>query len=178
MKMYKKITNRLYLIGFMGCGKSTVSKILGELCSLPCVEMDEEISKRAGMPIPEIFETYGESHFRDLESALIAEIAEGGPCVVSCGGGAVLRRENVSCMKNSGTIVYLTAAPETIYERVKEDTNRPLLNGHMEICHIVGLMEARRDAYENAADVCVATDGRTPADIAREIAGITGRGGL
>ena len=118
----------IFLIGFMGCGKSTLARLLSEQTGAKLIEMDETIEAEAGMSINEIFEKFGETHFRDLESQLVVRIAEEGGAVVSCGGGAILRSENVEAMRKNGTIVYLSATPETIYQRVRYSTNRPLLN--------------------------------------------------
>ena len=93
-----------------------------------------------GMPISEIFEKYGEEHFRDIESQLLEDIKNSKNAVVSCGGGAVLRDENAKVMKESGKIVLLTASPQTIYNRVKNSTDRPILNGNMNIEYIEMLL--------------------------------------
>ena len=90
--------------------------------------------------------------------------------ILSCGGGAVLRPENVEALKENGVIVLLTATPETVYGRVKNGQDRPVLKGRMSVEGISGLMEKRRPAYEAAASFSVATDGRTPQEIAEEIA--------
>ena len=89
--------------------------------------------------------------------------------IVSCGGGVVLRNENVSIMKENGMVVMLTASPEEIYERVKNDNGRPLLQGRKNVETIRGLMERRRESYENAADIIIYTDGKTKEAICREI---------
>lgn len=159
----------IYLIGFMGVGKSTIGKLLASEMEGQLVEMDETIEEEQGISINEIFAKYGEKHFRDLESELVERIASGKGSIVSCGGGAVLRNENVENMKKSGTIVFLCATPETIYERVRYSTNRPLLNGNMSVEYIAGLMEKRREIYENAADITISTDGKTTIEIVREI---------
>ena len=161
--------HNIFLIGFMGVGKSTIAKILAKELKAELVEMDETIETEAGMSINEIFEKFGEIHFRDLETALVERIANKGGAVVSCGGGAVLRPENVEMMKRSGKIIFLSATPETIYERVKHSTNRPLLNGNMNIEYIGELMERRRETYENAADVVISTDGKWKTQIVEEI---------
>ena len=101
----------------------------------------------------------------------LERVAKTGGAVVSCGGGAVLRPENVELMKQSGKIIFLSATPETIYERVKHSTNRPLLNGNMNVEYIRGLMERRRETYENAADVVISTDGKWKSQIVEEILG-------
>ena len=161
--------HNIFLIGFMGVGKSTIAKLLAKELQAELVEMDETIEAEAGMSINEIFEKFGEQHFRDLETALIERVSKKGGVVVSCGGGAVLRPENVEMMKQSGKIIFLSATPETIYERVKNSTNRPLLNGNMNVEYIKGLMERRREAYESAADVIISTDGKWKMEIVGEI---------
>lgn len=161
--------NNIFLIGFMGVGKSTIARILAKELNAKLVEMDETIEAEAGITINEIFEKYGETHFRDLESALVARIAGEGSAVVSCGGGAVLREENVANMKKNGTVIFLSATPETIYERVHTSTNRPLLNGNMNVEYIAQLMEKRRAVYEKAADVTIVTDDKELSDIIAEI---------
>ena len=157
-----------FLIGFMGCGKSTMAGMLAEATGARLIEMDETIEKEAGMTINEIFETYGEAHFRDLESQLILRIAEQGGAVVSCGGGAILRPENVANMKKNGLIIFFSATPETIYERVRYSTNRPLLNGNMNVEYIKELMEKRLPRYEGAADITIAVDGKEKQQILEE----------
>ena len=101
----------LFIIGYMGTGKSTVAKILSEKHGWDLLEMDEMIVQQEGMSIPDIFETHGEEHFRDIESNLIKDICLQENKVVSCGGGVVLRSQNVDAMKKSGIIVLLSANP-------------------------------------------------------------------
>lgn len=159
----------IYLIGFMGTGKSTVGNVLATKLGVKCIEMDELIEKQQQMAITEVFDTYGEAHFRDLETELLHSFTGEEGLVVSCGGGSVLRDENAAAMKQNGCIVLLTASPETVYERVRYSTNRPVLNGHMNVADIRELMERRRARYEEVADVCVATDGKTAETICMEI---------
>lgn len=163
-------TNKnIFLIGFMGCGKSTIAKLLSEKTGATLVEMDETIEAEAGMSINEIFETYGEVHFRDLESQLILRITEKGGAIVSCGGGAILRQENVDNMRKNGQIIYLAATPETIYERVKHSTNRPLLNGNMNVEYIASLMEKRLPRYVSAADKTITVDKKDKLEVLEEL---------
>ena len=156
-----EINNReknLFLIGFMGCGKSTMARLLAKKTGKKLIEMDETIEAEAGISINEIFAKYGETYFRDLETDLIRRIAKEGNAIVSCGGGAVLREENISVMRENGKIVYLSATPQTIYDHIHEQTNRPLLNGNMNVEYIGQLMEKRLPIYEKAADVTVCVD--------------------
>ena len=159
----------VFLIGFMGCGKSTVALKLNQMYGMHVVEMDQEIANRQRMSIPDIFEQYGEEYFRDLESNLLEEIATGSGQVVSCGGGVVLREDNVAEMKKSGHIVLLTAKPENVLKRVQKDDNRPILKGRKTVNDIVALMGARNPKYEAAADIVVATDEKSIEEICKEI---------
>ena len=159
----------IFLIGFMGCGKSTIARMISKKLGVAQVEMDELIVEELGMSITEIFEKFGEEHFRDIETDLVHRLQEKDGVVVSCGGGAVLREENRNMMKESGVIVLLTAQPETILARVKNSTNRPVLNGNMNVEYITALMERRKACYEDAADITVATDGKSVEEICEEI---------
>ena len=159
----------IYLIGFMGTGKSAVGSVLAEQLGMACVEMDRQIETQQNMTITEIFERYGETYFRTLETEFLRAQGTGSPVVISCGGGSVLREENAALMRKKGSIVLLTARPETVYERVKQSTNRPVLNGHMNLSDIGKLMEKRRARYEGVADFSVATDGRSVREICGEI---------
>ena len=104
------------LIGFMGAGKTTISEYLSTMFAMDVVEMDQVIAEREGMSIPDIFATYGEEYFRNRETELLKEMQLRKRAVISCGGGAALREENVAEMKKNGRVVLLTAKPQTIYE--------------------------------------------------------------
>lgn len=159
----------IFLIGFMGTGKSTVAKALKEKTGAEIIEMDQLIAQRENQSIPQIFEEKGEAYFRNLETELLTELQSGEKNIVSCGGGVPMREKNVLEMKKSGKIVLLTALPETVLERVKDNHDRPLLQNRKSVEGIRELMEQRREKYEAAADVMVATDGKSAEMIAREI---------
>lgn len=159
----------ILLIGFMGAGKSTVSAKLSELLAMEIMEMDAYIQEKEGMSIKEIFAVNGEEYFRNCESNTLIELREKKHMVVSCGGGVPLREKNVELMKNSGYVVWLTATPEAIYERVKDSTERPLLNGNMNVPFIQNLMESRREKYERAADIVIDTTGKEIEEICEEL---------
>lgn len=172
----KEVFDRIYsgnrhiiLIGFMGVGKSTISRELAFQSSRPELDMDQWIEKREGRTIEEIFAASGEEYFRDLETAIIDELGEMKPSIISCGGGMALRELNVRKLQAMGSIVLLTAEPETIFERVRYHTNRPLLKDNMNVEYIAELMEKRRVYYEHAATVTVATDHKMISEIAKEI---------
>jgi len=137
--------------------------------NMTLVEMDERLVVEAGMSINEIFEKYGEPYFRDMETELLRTIGKEGNCVVSCGGGVPMREVNVEVMRESGTVVYLKTSPEVIYERVKNSTDRPLLNGNMNVEYITKLMEQRKPKYEAACDLTVVTDYKSKTEIGKEI---------
>lgn len=159
----------IFLVGFMGAGKSTIARILKSKLDMKLVEMDARIVEEQKMPITDIFAKFGESHFRDIESQLILTLGSEGNTVVSCGGGVVVRSENTEYMKKNGIVIYLSAKPETIYERVKDSTDRPILNGNMNVEYITELMEKRRALYEAAADIVIETDGKNANTICEEI---------
>lgn len=159
----------IFLIGFMGVGKSTVSKALQRTFAMDVVEMDEIIAKRNGMSISEIFELHGEEYFRNEETELLRESRAKKNMIVSCGGGVPMRQVNVDEMKKSGKVVLLTASPETILEHVKHSHDRPLLENNKNVEYIAELMDKRKNAYEAAADIVVPTDGKSVYDICEEI---------
>lgn len=159
----------VFLIGFMGVGKSTISAALKEVFAMDVIEMDEIIAKRNGMSISEIFELHGEQYFRNEETELLRECQNKKNQIISCGGGVAMRQVNVDEMRKSGTIVLLTASPETILERVQSSHDRPLLENNKTIEHITSLMQAREQAYQNAADIIVNTDGKSVFEICEEI---------
>lgn len=159
----------IYLIGFMGAGKSTIARKMSKKYGREQMEMDEEIERTEGMSIPDIFEKKGESYFREKETQLLERCTGQSRLVVSCGGGAAMRECNITEMKKNGVIIYLAAEPETVYERVKNSHNRPLLEGNMNVAYIRKLMEQREAKYSAAADLIVNVDRRDPEAICDEI---------
>ncbi len=159
----------IFLIGFMGTGKTTIANGLNSKYGMQIIDMDAQIEKDENMTIPDIFASKGETFFRDLETNLIKNIQIMDNVVISCGGGAVLREENVQEMKKSGKIILLEATPETILERVKNSHNRPLLEGNKNVGYIRELMGKREEKYKVAADFVVCVDDRAVDDIVEEI---------
>ncbi|WP_312654076.1 shikimate kinase [Aminipila sp.] len=159
----------IYLIGFMGTGKSQVSKELGDVMELKVLDTDTFIEDISGISIPEIFEQKGEDYFRTIETKVLQKIATSDSSIVSCGGGIAVKDENVEIMKKSGKVILLTASAENIYIRVKSDTQRPLLKNNMNVKYIEGLMKKRQAAYEKAADIIVNTDDKDILQICQEI---------
>lgn len=165
----KQLQEHIFLIGFMGVGKTSTSRELKRLLGVLEVDTDAMIVEQEGMSINEIFASKGEAYFRQTETALLDQLRKHAPCIVSCGGGMVMRPENVAKMKEQGQICLLQASPETIYEHVKDSTNRPLLNGNMNIPYITELMQARDPKYRAAADIVIETDGCNPAEVAEKL---------
>ena len=159
----------IFLIGYMGTGKSTVAAYMAKQYGMEVLEMDEMIVERANMSISDIFAKYGEEYFRNIETKLLQEICLQENKVVSCGGGIVLRQQNVEEMRKGGKIVLLSAKAETILERVKDDDNRPLLRGNKNIASIQDMLEKRRPKYESAADIMIHTDAKEIAEICNEM---------
>ena len=161
---------KIFFTGFMGSGKTTISRSLSRKCAMRWTDTDQEIVKRSGRQINDIFAEDGEEAFRRMETDILRQIAsEPGDCIISCGGGIILKEENISIMHQYGDVVYLRAKPETIYERVRYSDSRPLLNGHMEVGYIADLMAKRLPFYKAAATLTVDVDGREIYQIAGEI---------
>lgn len=164
----KKMPN-IYLIGFMGCGKTTISEGFHMEYHREQVEMDARIQEEEKMPISQIFDLRGEEYFRSLETELLERLSKRENLVVSCGGGVPMRECNVKEMKKNGVVVLLLASPQTIYDRIKDTHVRPLLEGNMNVSYIEQLMDKRKEKYQAAADFSVNTDGRSVTEICREI---------
>lgn len=159
----------IFLIGFMGVGKSTISRALKDTFAMDVIEMDEIIAERNGMSISEIFDLHGEEYFRNEETKLLSECSNKKNQIISCGGGVAMRQVNVDEMKKSGKIVLLTATPDTILDRVESSHDRPLLENNKTIEHITELMDKREPAYLAAADIVVNTDGKNAIEICEDI---------
>ena len=169
MQARKLFDYNIVLIGFMGAGKTSISEYLKTLFAMDVVEMDQIIAEREGMSIPDIFEVHGEQYFRDLETNLLIEMQSKKNVVISCGGGTPLRECNVVEMKKNGRVVLLTASPETIFDRVKDSHDRPVIENNKNVPFIADLMEKRRAKYEAAADIVINTDGKSLIEVCEEL---------
>ncbi len=159
---------QIYLIGFMGAGKTTIGKLLAEKLAMPFIDLDNVIEQTANLTIPLIFERFGENYFRRLETDCLKNIAYLSRNIIATGGGIVLSAENRTIMKNSGVIVYLKWHPEILYQRLKNSTHRPLLNGIHEsqlIDHIEKRLTQRQPYYEQADIIIDGNEGTMPAEI-------------
>lgn len=163
------VHENIYLIGYMGSGKTSVANRLAQVFGTRKIEMDDVIESRASMPISMIFEKYGEERFREQETQVLRDIVQDS-VVVSCGGGTPLRPENQQLMKQSGKVVYLKVSPETVLLRIERgQTTRPLLKGHMDLDYITEMIAARESIYESCADLTIVTDGKDIEAICKEI---------
>ncbi len=156
----------IWLVGMMGSGKTTVGVLVAQILGLPFIDTDAFVMESTGYTINELF-SRGEDVFRDAESDVIASGAEGARSVIATGGGAILSVENVATMSGSGTIILLHVDVGTIAERVDLTTDRPLLDTPGAVARILA---DRLSIYEDAADHVVSTVGRSPADVAEEVA--------
>ncbi|PQD96529.1 shikimate kinase [Pradoshia eiseniae] len=158
----------IYLIGFMGTGKTTISHALGEHLNVPVTDCDEAIVQYAGKSIPRIFEEEGEQGFRDIEQQTLRQLhAENH--IVATGGGVVLREENRAHMKKNGIIIWLEASTEEILKRLDSDKTRPLLTGGDMAERIQTLFDARKELYEGTAHMRIDTTGKAKDEIVHEI---------
>ena len=168
----------IFLIGFMGSGKTKVGRVLAGKLGAVYLDTDEMIEEREGISISRIFEQYGEPYFRDLETQVLEDlpgILPEKPVVISVGGGLPVREENRMRMRRIGMVVFLTAREETLVGRLSGSRKRPLLQGADLRERIRSLSAVRLDLYLDAADWEVATDGKTPEAIAEEIIRVTGK---
>ncbi len=163
----------IVLIGYRGTGKTAAARLLGQRLDWTSVDTDEEIERRSGMSIAEIFQRNGEDAFRDMEVEVIAELAQRPQCVLALGGGAVMREENRQALSRCGHVVWLRARAETIHHRTGSDpasrSQRPNLTARGGLGEIRRLLSQRTPVYERCADQIIDTDGKTPEEVADEI---------
>ncbi|OYT91103.1 MAG: shikimate kinase [Burkholderiales bacterium PBB3] len=148
---------RVSLIGLPGSGKSTVGRQLARRLQLPFFDSDKVIEERIGCSIKDFFAREGESAFRDIESAVIDELTQKSGCVLSTGGGAVLRPENRLNLHSRGHVVYLKSMPEELARRLKHDTSRPLLQVDDPLTRLRDLFAVRDPLYRETAHYVIET---------------------
>jgi shikimate kinase len=143
-------TRSIVLVGMMGAGKSTIGRRLSARLRLPFLDADTEIEAAAGMSIPDIFETHGEPHFRDGEARVIARLLDSGPAVLATGGGAFIREETRSRIRDKAVSIWLKADADIIMRRVKRRADRPLLQTADPAATVGRLIEEREPVYQHA----------------------------
>lgn len=156
----------IYLVGFMGSGKSTIGRILASHLNMKFVDIDIEVEKSQGLKIREIFEKFGEQYFRELERKKLVEYIGKTGYVVSTGGGLGADKHMMELMKQDGKVIWIDASLETILKRCKDDTERPLLKLPSE--ELSKLFENRKEVY-SLADAKISSDNTPPENLVKEI---------
>lgn len=159
----------IILCGFMGCGKSTIGKLVAKETRREFVDLDEYIVKKQGMSINKIFDIYGENHFRSIETDAIKQLIKKDNLVLALGGGAVLKEKNVELLKSNGKIIFLDVTANTVFDRLKDDTTRPLLNTDDKLAEITKRLNERLPVYTSVADKIINANNKAKEVIATEI---------
>jgi shikimate kinase len=161
------------LIGYRATGKTTLAKLLAKKLGWQWLDADVEIERRAGKSIARIFAEDGEPAFRDLETQVLVDLCRRDNLVLAAGGGAPLREQNRHTMRQCGKVVWLTAQPDTILQRMAADLTtaqrRPNLTDKTPLDEIVQLLARREPIYRQTADLTIDTENRTPEELAAEI---------
>lgn len=168
MSMQSQSKPNLYLVGFMGVGKSAIGRRVARELGFRFIDSDDFIEKKQGKRIPEIFETEGEAHFRDLERQFIENGHPETSCVVSCGGGLVVQPGMKERLKEKGVVICLFASVESIIERTQRNKNRPLLNVDDPASQVRSLLKERESIYMDSG-ACITTEGRTIPEVVRHM---------
>ncbi len=150
-----KDSRNVFLVGLMGAGKTTVGRVLARRLGLPFIDSDQEIEARTGVNIPTIFEIEGEEGFRKREAQVIADLTQRQALVLATGGGVVLDPDNRACLKSGGRVVYIDVPPESLYERIRHDRNRPLIQVANPLARLKELYAQRDPLYRDVADFVV-----------------------
>ena len=163
-----RLIRNLALIGFMGTGKSTIGHIVADELKFKFLDTDHLIESRTGKAISQIFADNGEQAFRELERDVINEIATVEKTVIACGGGLAANQENLDSLRTHALVVCLWLSPEKIWERVRHQSHRPLLQDKNPLEKIRALLAAREPFYRQA-DVLVNTEMRSAREVAQHV---------
>ncbi len=168
---HKERKQNLILMGFMGCGKSTLGRSLSYRLQMGLEDTDHIIEEMEGRSISEIFARQGEAAFRKMETELLTKLRDGGSRkIYSLGGGTPVQLQNQALIRQMGFVVWLRIRPETVMERVGKDTGRPLLQCEDPLGRIRELLAQRSPIYERCADLILDTDDMTRDEVTEEIA--------
>ena len=146
------MNNKIYMVGSMGSGKSSIGRLLAKKLHLPHYDLDKTIEKNESMSVTDIFEKYSEEHFRNIESAILKKYSNFNEFVISTGGGAVLSEENQKLLSN-GSVIYLKISLEAQYERIKNRSHRPLIVNKDVRVTLANLDKVRRDIYKKVSNI-------------------------
>ena len=160
----------IVLIGMRGAGKSTVGNILAKKLAKEYIQTDDEIAKQEKMTIADLVAKKGWEYFRIIESEVVKKIADKDNCIITTGGGVIIRKENIDALKVHGTLFYLEASLETLVERIGDDPNRPSLTGReSRLEDMREVLRQRKKLYEEASDKIIETKDKTAQEVADEI---------
>ena len=164
----KKVLNyNVYIIGFMGVGKSTIMRVFEREYRMDCIDLDNEIEKAEGRSINRIFAEDGEEYFRRKETETLERLSRRRNTIISCGGGTPLREENRTVMKK-GKVVCLYAPEKTVLKRIRRRHTRPLVE-NKDDSFVLDLLHEREAIYRSCADICINTDEDSPSGTAARI---------
>ncbi len=164
-----KPSQNIFFVGLMGAGKTTVGRLLAKQLGYPFYDADHEIEARTGVSIPTIFEHEGENGFRKREAEIIAQLVQQRGIVMATGGGAVSSALTRQLLVRHGTVVYLRAKPEDLYQRTLQDTNRPLLQTADPLGKLRELLAQREPWYYEVADLVIETGSASITALVRQI---------
>ena len=162
-------SGNIFLVGLMGAGKTCVGKLLARRLGKAFYDCDQEIERATGVRIPLIFEIEGEVGFRARERKMLSELVQRSPVVVATGGGAVIAEQNRSVLRQNGTVVYLCASPQDLWQRIRHDRNRPLLQTANPLAKLTELFRERDPLYREIADLVVDTGNQSLSALAHRL---------
>jgi shikimate kinase len=163
------MVDNIFFVGLMGAGKTTIGRLLAKHSNKTFYDTDHEIERRTGVTIPLIFEVEGEEGFRKRETAVIEELSQMRNIVLATGGGAVIRKQNRDCLKNSGMVIYLRGNVYELWQRTRNDKNRPLLQTQDSHQKLEQLFIERDPLYIEVATIILDTEGQSVNSIVHRI---------
>ncbi|MEO7253342.1 MAG: shikimate kinase [Casimicrobium sp.] len=166
-------TQNIFLIGLMGSGKTTIGQLLAKRLHRPFFDSDHELERRTGVSVATIFEIEGEPAFRIRESQIIEELTQHQPIILGTGGGAILNASTREVLHARGTVIYLHSTPETSYERIRRNRDRPLMMVADPLARLRQLYEVRHPLYRDTAHLVVESYRDRPSAVVAEIIELT-----
>ncbi len=163
------IPGNIFLVGLMGAGKTSVGRLLAKRLGKTFCDCDQEIERRTGVKIPVIFEIEGEAGFRSREAAMLRELTARNDIVLATGGGAILREENRQTLTKSGTVVYLRASLDDLWQRTRHDRSRPLLQTPDPRAKLEELFALRDPLYREIATIVIDTGNQSLGNLANRL---------